>query len=154
MNAPLALPAIDEIRAHEDEMVAIRRIELAPVADPDARGGKRRPQILGEERLLPRDQIRHAFADRGEQLLGRGTNVGRERQAALAFSLEQRDPDLEELVQVAREDRQELDALEQGPLDILGHLEHTGIEVEPGEVAIEVPEFAGGGVGEGAFGDA
>ena len=25
MNAPLALPALDEIRAHEDEMVAIRR---------------------------------------------------------------------------------------------------------------------------------
>ena len=47
-----------------------------------------------------------------------------------------RDPDLEELVEVAGGDRQELDALEERIRGVPGLFEHPAVEVEPGELAI------------------
>ena len=47
------------------------------------------------------------------------------------------DADHEELVEVRGEDRAELDALEQRHRRVVGELEHAGVELEPGELAVE-----------------
>ena len=52
--------------------------------------------------------------------------------------MERPDADLEELVEVLAEDREELDPLEHGQVVALGHREHALVEVEPGELAVEV----------------
>jgi hypothetical protein len=51
--------------------------------------------------------------------------------------LELGDAHLEELVEVARPDREELRALEDRPARVARELEHAAIEVEPRELAVE-----------------
>src|SRR5439155_21608582 len=46
--------------------------------------------------------------------------------------------DHEELVEVARVDRRELHALEQRERRVLGQLEHPLVEVQPGQLAVEI----------------
>ena len=46
-----------------------------------------------------------------------------------------------------REDREELGPLEQRPLGVLGEREHPGVEVEPGQLAVQQPVFLGGVAG-------
>jgi hypothetical protein len=48
------------------------------------------------------------------------------------------DADLEELIEVLAEDRQELDALGQRLLGVLGQRQDALVEVEPGQLAVEV----------------
>ena len=48
------------------------------------------------------------------------------------------DPDHEELVEVGGVDRAEAEPLEQRHLGVLGQFEHPLVEVEPGELAVEV----------------
>jgi hypothetical protein len=48
------------------------------------------------------------------------------------------DTDHEELVGVAREDRRELDPLEQRHVRVLGELEHALVELRRGELPVEV----------------
>ena len=48
------------------------------------------------------------------------------------------DPDHEELIQVAREDRQEPDPLQQREGLVLGELEHPLVEPQPAFLAVEV----------------
>src|SRR5207253_8610472 len=47
-------------------------------------------------------------------------------------------PDLEELVQVGAEDRQELEPLEPRVRGVGGLFEHPRVELEPGQLAVEV----------------
>ena len=54
-----------------------------------------------------------------------------------------RDPNHEELVEVAREDAAELDALEQRLVRVCRKLEHAAVEIEPGKLAIQ-QRFGGG----------
>ena len=51
------------------------------------------------------------------------------------------DPDHEELVEVRGVDRAEADPLEQRHLRVLGQLQHPLVEVEPGELAVEVERW-------------
>ena len=46
---------------------------------------------------------------------------------------------LEELVEVAAEDREELGALEERAILVLGECEHSGVEIEPGQFSVEEP---------------
>ena len=48
------------------------------------------------------------------------------------------DADHEELVEVAGEDRRELQALEQRQVGLLGELEHAPVELDPGQLAVVV----------------
>ena len=57
------------------------------------------------------------------------------------------DAHLDELVEVGREDREELRPLEQRALGVLGEGEHPGVEVEPGELPVQEPVLLGGVVG-------
>jgi hypothetical protein len=58
------------------------------------------------------------------------------------------DPHHEELVQVARDDRAELQPLEQRDGRVLDQVEHAGVELQPGQLAVEV-QAGGGEVGLG-----
>ena len=70
--------------------------------------------------------------------------VGRRRQAArLERVLHRRHAHHEELVQVAREDREELAALEQGHARVAGERQDAGVEVEPRELAVDVERRVG-----------
>ncbi len=72
------------------------------------------------------------------QLLPDGEPVGgADGQAGALPALEAGDADHVELVEVAREDRQELDALQERERLVLGQFEHPGVEVQPGQLAVE-----------------
>ena len=75
-----------------------------------------------------------------EQLLRRGTTVGcRSRDAGGHLVLQAGDADLEELVEVLAEDREELGPLEQRYVLAFRHRQHTLVEVEPRKLAVEEP---------------
>ena len=59
------------------------------------------------------------------------------RQAGLAPALQAGDAHHVELVEVAGEDRQELDPLQQRLASVLGQRQHPGVEVQPGQLAVE-----------------
>ena len=66
--------------------------------------------------------------------------VGRAHvQPAAAWPMQAGDAHHEELVEVRREDRAELHALEQRDVRVGGELEHARVEVEPRELAVEQP---------------
>ena len=75
------------------------------------------------------------------ELLGRRQAVGRQPGRARGGLLaETGDADLEELVEVAGEDRQELHPLEERVARILGLVEDAGVPVEPGQLAVDVAQ--------------
>jgi hypothetical protein len=49
-----------------------------------------------------------------------------------------RDPDLEELVEIAREDGEESSAVEQRVALVARFVEDAGVELQPGQLAVEV----------------
>src|SRR5262249_33919049 len=80
----------------------------------------------------------HDLADRLE-LFGWREPVGAALgDRGLELVVQSRDADHEELVQVRVEDAEELQALEKGPVGILGLLEDPAVEGEPGNLAVEV----------------
>ena len=86
------------------------------------------------------DEPEHAVAHR-RQLLVRGPAVRRAGDLAGLHLLAQAGhPDLEELVEVAREDGQELHPFEQRIALVARFVEHAGVELEPGQLAVEVGE--------------
>ena len=120
-------------------------VELHPRSERDALVLQRLDDLLEEQTLLLADEVNDVVADLDE-LLGRGPAVGCGGvDAGVDLILEPGDPHLEELVEVRREDRQELRTLEErnrlGP----GEGEHPGVEVEPRQLAVDVP---GGGIPE------
>ena len=111
--------------------------ELVPVREVDSRAAQRGPQLALERLVRGPRQLEHALADRRELRAGREP-VGSGGLVALRHEvLELRHPHLEELVEVAREDREELRALEDRPARVARELEHAAVELEPGELAVE-----------------
>ena len=124
---------LDEPLAEAAVMVGDRGV----VDDRDALVGELPAQpdedrrLLGDEGLDPR-------ADLGE-LLGSGPPVGRRRRGSGRDLLaEAGHADLEELVEIACEDRQELRALEDGVALVPRLVEDARVPVEPGQLAVEV----------------
>ena len=86
------------------------------------------------------DEFEDALARGGELLLG-GPAVGRAGGlAGLDLLAQPGDADLEELVEVVREDGQELDPLEQRIALVAGLEQDAGVELEPRQLAVEVRE--------------
>jgi hypothetical protein len=74
----------------------------------------------------------------GGQLIGDRQAVGADlRRAELEQLLEAGDPDLEELIQIARGDAQELQPLEQWHARIQALRQHPLIELQRGDLAID-----------------
>ena len=89
---------------------------------------------------MVRRQLEHSLPDRGELVLG-GPAVGRQRGLARLDLLAQTgDADLEELVEIAGEDREELDPLELWIALVACLVQHPSVEFQPGQLAIDVRE--------------
>ena len=88
------------------------------------------------------DQLEDSRAS-GRQLFLGGPAVGRAGGfAGLDLLAKAGHANLEELVQVAGEDRQELDSLKERIALVSSLEQHAGVELEPGEFAVQVGEFA------------
>ena len=124
--------------------------------------GTQRGAHLGVEDLgAAQHQLVAACPDAIEHLARHQAAGGPHRDAGGDPPLEAGDPHHEELVEVAREDRQELGALEQRQLAVLGELEDALVEGEPGQLAVQEPvvgqrlldarQDGGGVVGRGSY---
>ena len=76
--------------------------------------------------------------DRGQLILGCHAVGGTLDDPRGDLLFEARDTDLEELIEVAAEDREELEALEQRRSAVECLMQHATVELEPGELAIQV----------------
>jgi hypothetical protein len=111
---------------------AVQGEDLDPVL---LEGGAKRPL---EAPLQPLVEVEGSLPNRRD-LLARRQPVRTARvDAGVHLVPEPGDPDHEELVQVGRVDRAELDPLEQRHGGVLGQLQNPLVEVEPGELAVEV----------------
>ena len=140
--------ALVELLLEEREVRRVQRLDRAH--DPDPLLLERRHELGGEDVRRAGRQLLRALPDPLELLGGRPA-VGRTLDhAGLDLLLQARDPDLEELVEVVREDRDELQPLEQGQRGVLGQREHAGVELEPRQLAVEVPSVVGEFGGRGS----
>ena len=132
-------------REHREDALVEERVHLGallgrerlPVEDLHAVRGEGGAHLIAEDRgLLELEQV-GATPDGLEHLAG-GQSAGRAYgDAGGDTTLEPSDAHHEELVEVAREDGDELRALEHGELGVLGELEDALVEGEPGELAVE-----------------
>jgi hypothetical protein len=107
------------------------------VHDPDAGVLQPRGDVLEEHVGVPLHEV---LGPRGDQLqlLADGEAVGRtDREPGGLAALQPGDADHVELVEVAREDRQELDPLQQGQRFVLGEFQHARVEVQPGQLPVQ-----------------
>ena len=126
---------VEEALAERLVVLRDRRV----VDELDALGGER-PADRDEDRRVVGDELEDALAGGGELLVG-GPAVGRAGDlAGLDLLAQAGDPDLEELVEVAGEDGQELDPLEQRVALVARLVEDAGVELEPRQLAVEVRE--------------
>ena len=119
--------------------------QSSTACDADALVGERRAELALQELRLPLRQVGDPRADRGERLARRQA-VGRAHDEAGRGLVEQAATRTdEELVEVLGEDRAELHPLEERDVRVLGEREHAGVELEPGELAVEELARRGGG---------
>ncbi len=103
----------------------------------DACCAQPRTHFVRPDSVALRDQLVCALAD-GRELLHRRHAIRRNfLDLAGELRLQPRDPHHEELVQVAGEDRQELQALEQRHSLVARFRDHARVELEPGKLAID-----------------
>ncbi len=134
----------DPVLEHLGQLGVLRRLELVPVDDPHTRGAELLAQIGGEDAGGTDRQLLDARAD-GVELLTRAEPVRRGRgQPGRRLLPEPGDADLEELVEEAAEEGEEVDALEQRLGVVGGEREHTLVEVEPRELAVQVDRLGPG----------
>ena len=93
---------------------------------------------LGVDRAELRDELQDARPGRGELLGGRPAVRRQRRRSGVHLLAQAGDADLEELVEVAGEDRQELDPLEQRVALVAGLEQDARVELEPRQLAVEV----------------
>ena len=112
-------------------------LEVLPGDELDAGGRQCRQELAAEEVLRRGGQLEHPLADLAQLPLRRAAVRHDRADARLDLVLEARHAHLEELVQVAREDRDELQALEQRAGGVLRLREHAPRELQPGELAVQ-----------------
>jgi hypothetical protein len=98
---------------------------------------KLRKNLLVEQPILLRDQRMGTLADQGKYLGRRRLSGNRYLIAQPDALLQLGDADLEELVQVARQDAQETQPLQDRNPPVLGLGEHPLVERQNGELARE-----------------
>ena len=104
---------------------------IADVLDELDAFGRQLATDIDVDRGMIGDELEDPGAGGGELFLG-GPAVGRPRDAAgLELLAQAGDPDLEELVEIAREDRQELDPLQERIPRVARLVEDPRIELEP-----------------------
>ena len=122
--------------------------QVLPVHDPDALGLEPGRDVLDEDVGVPLDEVLRPLPDELELLADRQPVGGADGESGLLPALEPGDAHHVELVEVAGEDRQELDALEQRQRLVLRELQHACVEVQPGQLSVqESVARQGGGPG-------
>jgi len=123
--------------------IALSFVGVAPRDHDDSCSGECRQQTAAPELLLARNEQLGPLGDL-LQLAERRSSVGRwRRHVRRDLVLQGRDAYLEEFVEVARDDRGELAALEERRRRLLGEDEHPLVEVKPAQFAVEVPLIHG-----------
>ena len=87
--------------------------------------------------MLP-DQVAHGLGDGVELRLGRHAVGGALDDAGGHLALEPGHPHLVELVEVAAEDAEELEPLEERSAGVERLVQHPAVELQPGELAVDV----------------
>ena len=126
--------------------LALAGVQLVPAEDVDALLDQRGQDLLAPGLGLPVHQFAAAVQAPVEHLTRQQSTGRPDRDARRDPPLQPGDPDHEELVQVAREDGEELGSLEQRDPLVLGQLEHPLVEREPAQLAVREPvlrEIAG-----------
>ena len=104
-----------------------------PLVDERLADLRERRRVLGHE--MPDERLDPL------ELLGRRQAVGRQpRRPGGRLLAQTGHADLEELVEVAGEDRQELDPLEERAPRVLGLVEDASVPVEPGQLTVDVAQ--------------
>ncbi len=129
-------------------LLPLLRIRIIQGDDPDAVLGEGRSDLLGEAAAEAVAELDRPLAIQLDYV-GRRHCVGAAGiDLRLHLVVEAGHADHEELVEVVLVDRREVDALEQRDARVLGELQDPVVEVEPGELAVEVE----GWIGEVGFG--
>ncbi len=128
----------DLLREDLAHLNLVRLVELIPGGDRDARRLERgQHQFAVRLGVAHLEFVRH-LGDVGEHVLRGAPDVRRDGEAGGDAALEAGDPDHEELVEVAGEDRKEVGALQDRQQRILRQLEHALVEREPAQLSVEV----------------
>ena len=115
---------------------ALRRVAVGVAQHANTGRGERGQDLTVERAVHLGDQRLRALADLGQvrlELLHRGAH---ERRLQPQLFAQAGDPDLEELVEIAADDAQETQPLEQRRGRILGQRQHAPVEVEGGQFAV------------------
>ena len=124
-----------EVLAHR---LALDALQIVPSQDTDPLLLERRFELVLPAGRQLVEHSRHVFAD-GFQLLRRAHSVRwRLDRSGHQLSPQARYPHHEELVQVAREDRGELDPLQQRLRLVEDLRQDTAVELQPAQLAVEV----------------
>ena len=120
-------------------LLILRQIGVIEQLDPDRPQGRQdfRP-VAGR---LPLDHRDHALADRQQHALRRDLLVADEVDPHRHLPAQTAHPLHEELVQVAREDRQEPQPLQKGRAVVKRLMEHAIVELQPLQLAVEELRF-------------
>ena len=100
--------------------------------------GDRGQQLLHQAVPMLPDHLADVRGDGRELILGRHPVRGPFDDAGGRLLLEAGDTDLEEFVEIAAEDREKLEPLEERRALVEGFVENPAIELEPGQLAIQV----------------
>ena len=114
-----------------------RARELGAAHQPDAGLGQRRQHLVVEHAVLLGDQRARFLAHAGEEIARLGDRQPGRRHLRAQLLLDARDPDLEELVEIAADDAQEAQALEQRNIRVLRERQHAPVEVEQRQFAVD-----------------
>ena len=127
----------DPLLEHVDEVHPVVGVEVVPIDQLHALLGKLRHQGVEQQLLLLDHEAFDIRTDCGELLAGRQPTERRAGDTRCHLILERGDADLEELVEVRRADRHELQPLEQGYCGLLCQGQHAPVEVEPAQLSVE-----------------
>ena len=119
----------------------LRALSIVELVDADERDpvlGQLRTQRALEAGAQPAAQPEHALADLGDRLRGREAVLAGSLDARVDLVVQARDADHVVLVEVGRVDRAELRPLEQRRRLVLGELQDAVVEVQPGQLAVDV----------------
>ena len=123
-------------------------VQGIPIEDPHPsllQGGS---DLVGVDLLMAGGELSGPGSDQVQLLGWRQPVDGGNGDAGVHPLVELGHPDLEELVQIRGEDRQELDAFQHRETGVFGDRQHSFVEVEPGQVPVQVTRLKGGGDAE------
>jgi hypothetical protein len=118
--------------------LGLGRGEIRPPQEPDALALEPRQDLLVEQSVLLGDQLVRFLRHLPEQVIGRHALGPDRRRARLDLGLQPRDAYLEELVEIAADDAQEPQPLEERRRWIHGLRQHAPVECELSELAIQI----------------